>query len=80
MPPAGSVILQVASFKLFGRRVFKISPLHHHFEHAEGIDYEFLLPDAEWPEEKIVIRLWIVAGLFAALGVIAALTGAGGGT
>ena len=77
---AGSVILQVASFKLFGRRVFKISPLHHHFEHAEGIDYEFLLPDAEWPEEKIVIRLWIVAGLFAALGVIAALTGAGGGT
>jgi len=68
---AGSVILQVASFKLLGRRIFKISPLHHHFEHAEGIDYGFLLPNVEWPEERIVVRLWIVEGLLAALAVLA---------
>jgi len=70
---AGSVILQVASFKLFGRRIFKISPLHHHFERAEGVDYGFLLPNIEWPEEKIVMRLWIVEGLFVALAVLAAV-------
>ena len=46
-----SVILQVASFKLTGRRVFRIAPLHHHFE-VVG-----------WPEITIVIRFWIVAGI-----------------
>ena len=66
------MILQVSSFKLFGRRIFKISPLHHHFERAEGVDYGFLLPNVEWPEEKIVMRLWIVEGLFVALAVLAA--------
>ncbi len=49
-----SVILQVASFKLRGKRIFKMAPLHHHFE-AMG-----------WPEEKIIIRFWI-AGLVVAL-------------
>ncbi|HEY0156463.1 MAG TPA: phospho-N-acetylmuramoyl-pentapeptide-transferase [Thermoanaerobaculia bacterium] len=48
-----SVILQVASFKLTGRRIFKMSPLHHHFE-LSG-----------WKETKVVVRFWIVAVMFA---------------
>lgn len=50
-----SVILQVISFKLRGKRVFKMSPLHHHFE-LSG-----------WPEEKIVLRFYILGILFAML-------------
>ncbi len=50
---AVSVILQVASFKLTGRRVFKMSPLHHHFELAG------------WRETKVVVRFWIIAIIFA---------------
>ncbi len=52
---AASVILQVASFKLTGRRVFKMSPLHHHFE-LSG-----------WRETKVVVRFWIIAIIFALL-------------
>ena len=48
-----SVIIQVLSFKLRKKRVFKMAPLHHHFE-LSG-----------WPENKVVVRLWIIAGLFA---------------
>ena len=47
------MILQVGSFKLTGRRIFKMAPLHHHFE---------LLG---WAESKVIIRFWIVAILFA---------------
>jgi len=43
-----SVIIQVTSFKLFGKRVFKMSPIHHHFE-LKG-----------WPEPKIIVRFWII--------------------
>lgn len=50
---AGSVIIQVASFKLRGKRVFKMAPLHHHFELIG------------WSETKVVIRFWIMAILFA---------------
>ena len=50
-----SVIIQVASFKLTGRRVFKMSPLHHHFE-LSG-----------WRETKVVVRFWIIAIIFALL-------------
>ncbi|TVR68309.1 MAG: phospho-N-acetylmuramoyl-pentapeptide-transferase [Spirochaetaceae bacterium] len=50
-----SVIVQVASFKLTGRRVFRMAPIHHHFE---------LLG---WSETKVVLRLWILGGLFAIL-------------
>ncbi|HUM01905.1 MAG TPA: phospho-N-acetylmuramoyl-pentapeptide-transferase [Thermoanaerobaculia bacterium] len=50
-----SVILQVGSFKLTGRRVFRMAPLHHHFE---------LLG---WAESKVIIRFWIIAILFALL-------------
>ena len=46
-----SVILQVGSFKLTGRRVFRMAPLHHHFEMLG------------WPEIQIVVRFWIIQGL-----------------
>ena len=52
-----SVIIQVGSFKLTGKRVFKMAPLQHHFELAG------------WNEVTIVIRFWIVAGLCVALGL-----------
>jgi phospho-N-acetylmuramoyl-pentapeptide-transferase len=55
-----SVILQVTSFKLRGKRIFLMSPLHHHFE-ALG-----------WPESKVIIRFWIV-GLIMALGALTTL-------
>ncbi|ANM30292.1 phospho-N-acetylmuramoyl-pentapeptide-transferase [Acidobacteria bacterium Mor1] len=50
-----SVILQVGSFKLRGVRIFRMSPLHHHFELAG------------WSETKVVIRFWIIALIFALL-------------
>lgn len=50
-----SVIMQVASFKMTGRRIFKMAPLHHHFE-LSG-----------WNETQVVIRFWIVAIMFALL-------------
>jgi phospho-N-acetylmuramoyl-pentapeptide-transferase len=50
-----SVIIQVASFQLFRRRVFRMAPIHHHFE---------LLG---WPETTVIIRFWILAGLCTAL-------------
>ena len=51
-----SVIIQVVSFKMTGKRVFLMAPLHHHFE-KKG-----------WSETKVVIRFWIVSAAFAALG------------
>ena len=48
-----SVIMQVISFRLFGRRIFRIAPFHHHLEMHD------------WPEFTIIVRLWIVAGLLA---------------
>jgi len=52
-----SVILQVAAFRMFGRRIFKMAPLQHHFE-LSG-----------WAEVTIVIRFWIIAGLAVAFGL-----------
>ena len=54
---AVSVIVQVASFKLSGRRVFRMAPLHHHFE-QKG-----------WEEPTIVIRFWIIAWILAIAGL-----------
>ena len=54
---AGSVILQVASFKSRGKRIFLMSPIHHHFE-LKG-----------WKETKVVIRFWILSLLFAIIGL-----------
>lgn len=50
-----SVIVQVASFRMFGRRVFRMAPVHHHFELAG------------WPETTVTVRFWILAGLFTAI-------------
>ena len=52
-----SVMIQVASFKATGKRVFLMAPLHHHFE-KKG-----------WAETKVVIRFWIIAAAFGALGL-----------
>jgi phospho-N-acetylmuramoyl-pentapeptide-transferase len=52
-----SVIIQVGSFKLRGKRVFKMAPIHHHFE-LSG-----------WPEQKVVVRMWILGVLLAILGL-----------
>jgi phospho-N-acetylmuramoyl-pentapeptide-transferase len=54
---AVSVIVQVASFRLTGKRVFRMAPLHHHFE-QKG-----------WPEATVVIRFWIIAVVLALLGL-----------
>jgi phospho-N-acetylmuramoyl-pentapeptide-transferase len=54
---AASVIVQVASFKITGRRVFRMAPLHHHFE-QKG-----------WAEPTIVIRFWIIAWILAIAGL-----------
>ncbi|NIA24189.1 MAG: phospho-N-acetylmuramoyl-pentapeptide-transferase [Gammaproteobacteria bacterium] len=50
-----SVILQVASFKLTGRRIFRMAPFHYHFDLGG------------WPETTVVVRFWIIAGLCVAL-------------
>jgi phospho-N-acetylmuramoyl-pentapeptide-transferase len=55
---AGSVLLQVLSFKLTGRKIFRFTPIHHHFELGG------------WDEEKITVRFWIVGVLAAMLGVV----------
>jgi phospho-N-acetylmuramoyl-pentapeptide-transferase len=52
-----SVILQVFSFRMFHRRIFRMAPIHHHFELAG------------WPEFTVIVRLWIVAGLAVATGL-----------
>jgi phospho-N-acetylmuramoyl-pentapeptide-transferase len=52
-----SVIVQVTSFKLTGKRIFAMAPLHHHFE-KKG-----------WAESTIVIRFWIIALILALIGL-----------
>jgi len=52
-----SVIIQVASFRLRGKRVFKMAPIHHHFEKLG------------WSETKVVIRFWIIAMVFTIIGL-----------
>ena len=54
---AVSVIVQVASFRLTGKRVFRMAPLHHHYE-QKG-----------WAESTVVIRFWIIAVVLALLGL-----------
>jgi len=49
--------MQVVAFRGFRRRVFKMAPLHHHFELGG------------WPEFTVIVRFWIIAGLAAALGL-----------
>jgi phospho-N-acetylmuramoyl-pentapeptide-transferase len=54
---AVSVIIQVASFKLTGKRVFKMAPIHHHYEQLG------------WKESTVVIRFWIIAVVLALIGL-----------
>ena len=64
-----SVIAQVASFKLTGKRVLKCAPLHHHFEVLEKELAEKESRDVEVVETMITTRFWIVSIIFALLGV-----------
>lgn len=50
-----SVVLQIGSFRLFKRRIFRMAPIHHHFELGG------------WPETTVIIRFWILAGMCTAL-------------
>jgi phospho-N-acetylmuramoyl-pentapeptide-transferase len=56
-----SIIIQIVSKKLFKKKVFKIAPLHHHFEYIG------------WSEAKVVMRFWIIGGIVAMVGLILAL-------
>jgi phospho-N-acetylmuramoyl-pentapeptide-transferase len=62
-----SVVIQVLSYRLRGRRIFRMTPLHHHFELIG------------WAEEKITLRFWIVAALAGLLGFSVFLIGVAGG-
>jgi len=53
-----SVMVQVTSFKLTGRRVFLMAPIHHHFE-LKG-----------WPEPRVIVRFWIITVMFVLLGLV----------
>jgi phospho-N-acetylmuramoyl-pentapeptide-transferase len=52
-----SVMLQVASFKLTGKRVFRMAPLHHHYE-LKG-----------WAEPKVIVRFWIITVILVLVGL-----------
>ena len=52
-----SVMLQVASYKLTGKRIFKMAPLHHHFE-LSG-----------WPEPRVIVRFWIITVILVLVGL-----------
>src|SRR5262249_56329538 len=52
-----SVMIQVASFKLTGRRVFRMAPIHHHFE-LKG-----------WPEPRVIVRFWIISVVLVLIGL-----------
>ena len=54
---SASVIIQVISFKLTGKRIFRMAPIHHHFE-KKG-----------WPESTVVIRFWIISIILAMIGL-----------
>ena len=60
---AGSSVIQITSKKLFGRKVFKSAPIHHHLE-ASG-----------WPETKVTMRFWVVGCVVAFVGVFLAIAG-----
>ncbi len=52
-----SVIIQVASFKMTGKRVFRMAPIHHHFE-LKG-----------WPEPRVIVRFWIITVILVLIGL-----------
>jgi len=52
-----SVVLQVSSYKLTGKRIFKMAPLHHHYE-LKG-----------WPEPRVIVRFWIITVILILIGL-----------
>ena len=52
-----SVIIQVSSYKMTGRRIFRMAPLHHHYE-LKG-----------WPEPRIIVRFWIITVILVLIGL-----------
>lgn len=60
---SASVIIQLASKKFRGKKVFLVAPIHHHFE-AKG-----------WPAYKVTMRFWVVSVIFAVIGIVVALAG-----
>lgn len=60
---SGSVIIQIFFRKFFGKKAFRVSPIHHHFE-ALG-----------WPSYKVTMRFWVISVVFAILGMVIALIG-----
>jgi phospho-N-acetylmuramoyl-pentapeptide-transferase len=52
-----SVMMQVVSFKLTGKRIFQMAPLHHHFE-LKG-----------WPEPRVIVRFWIITVILVLIGL-----------
>src|SRR5207237_5506686 len=52
-----SVIIQVISFRRFGKRVFRMAPVHHHFELAG------------WPETTVIVRFWMISAACTAVGI-----------
>jgi phospho-N-acetylmuramoyl-pentapeptide-transferase len=52
-----SVIIQVVSFKMTGKRVFRMAPIHHHFE-LKG-----------WPEPRVIVRFWIITVILVLVGL-----------
>jgi len=52
-----SVIMQVVSFKLTGKRIFRMAPLHHHYE-LKG-----------WPEPRVIVRFWIITVMLVLFGL-----------
>ena len=52
-----SVMLQVASYKLTGKRLFRMAPLHHHYE-LKG-----------WPEPRVIVRFWIISLILVLIGL-----------
>lgn len=60
-----SSVIQITSKKLFGRKVFTVAPLHHHFE------------SMGWPETKVTMRFWVIGAVFALMGLVLALLGRG---
>jgi phospho-N-acetylmuramoyl-pentapeptide-transferase len=59
---AVTTFLQLGSKKLFGKKLFLVAPIHHHFE-ALG-----------WPEPKVVMRFWVISWFAAALGIMIYVT------
>ncbi|MBU3925891.1 phospho-N-acetylmuramoyl-pentapeptide-transferase, partial [Patescibacteria group bacterium] len=60
---SGSVIIQLISKKFFHKKVFRVAPIHHHFE-ALG-----------WPSYKVTMRFWIISIILAIIGMVVTLVG-----